>query len=968
MSQPGLVSEVSLTPRGSALAVAALVGDTMLQVEAASDFDADNGGLLDLNGTQLPYLTVVDGINPDDPDNVVLAAPLLVAAGQADWVTILGGGQLLTDRAAHVSFGDGDEVLVPIPYEQRDRWPEGPYTSKVPIEVSDDLTTIIDVPGRTPVIDGAMIAPGSLPIPPASDGAAPATSPAATVIGGIGALFVRWSAIANPDAVTYEVHVSATDGFTPSPATLAAKTPGTSLSVRTLPDGSPLLYRATDGSEVVYFARVVATDVDGAAPAGTQAGDALVQVTGPDVAADYVYGGTVVADQIIGGTITSDVLVSANLRTAASGQRVEINSTGITLWAPDNVTVLASLPTDPTLPASLKGKAELDQTIINGSFALRGTTNEVSKGSSLTLAGKVTDPQSPPTVQLGWKSVKTWLSADSVIAGLTWVNPTGFTPRWGVGLWYFGLSVKMFGTDGSFAGSADCPQPADTQWFNALGGVVYHKATNAFFALGIAGPTALGAPQQWEIRKHTLDAVNPFTAIAPLAARSVVGNVGSVFVNKNPVIGLDSGGTGVGIAYYDSTNHLIYNTINTATCVRTSLGQVATGASPQGAPADLGYLQRDVFDLASGACQYTAHRAGPNVAGYTVPSNPGTRTTTLDWPSAQSSSPIHGAVFGGPDSRFYTFDAAKVLWTYTPDMWFAESSKWWAGYSWADTDVAGTGAHESGLSTKATFTMLKRAQLTLTTPTIPDLGGTDDPDAARFYLGRGSSIPSNAAMFRQADPAVGVTSKLYEAVTFAGVTPPASNFPSSGAAKIVDASGNTLMDALGYSMFAPTGSLQMFAGAAAPVGWVVCDGGTLSRTANAALFAVIGTTYGAGDGSTTFNVPDLRDRVVMGASATRTRGTAGGSNQIAAGQLPLHSHTGTTDTEPDHNHMVNFGVGTGTGSGANVNRGNGATNATAYGAVVAGGAHNHSFTTGNGPGSGGVFEPRHVALLYLIKT
>ena len=66
----------------------------------------------------------------------------------------------------------------------------------------------------------------------------------------------------------------------------------------------------------------------------------------------------------------------------------------------------------------------------------------------------------------------------------------------------------------------------------------------------------------------------------------------------------------------------------------------------------------------------------------------------------------------------------------------------------------------------------------------------------------------------------------------------------------------------------PTGSIIPFAGKTAPEGWLFCQGQAVSRTTYAQLFAVIGTTYGSGDGSTTFNVPDLRGRVAVGAEAS----------------------------------------------------------------------------------------------------
>ena len=67
-----------------------------------------------------------------------------------------------------------------------------------------------------------------------------------------------------------------------------------------------------------------------------------------------------------------------------------------------------------------------------------------------------------------------------------------------------------------------------------------------------------------------------------------------------------------------------------------------------------------------------------------------------------------------------------------------------------------------------------------------------------------------------------------------------------------------------------TGSITMYAGATAPDGWLICDGSAISRTDYADLFSVIGTTYGTGDGSTTFNIPDLQGRVPVGYKSSDT--------------------------------------------------------------------------------------------------
>ena len=83
------------------------------------------------------------------------------------------------------------------------------------------------------------------------------------------------------------------------------------------------------------------------------------------------------------------------------------------------------------------------------------------------------------------------------------------------------------------------------------------------------------------------------------------------------------------------------------------------------------------------------------------------------------------------------------------------------------------------------------------------------------------------------------------------------------------------------------GEIRMDAGSSAPSGWLACDGSAVSRTTYAAMFGRIGTTYGAGDGSTTFNLPDLSARVPMGPGGGFSAGDSGGS----ASHDLSHTHT-----------------------------------------------------------------------------
>ena len=93
---------------------------------------------------------------------------------------------------------------------------------------------------------------------------------------------------------------------------------------------------------------------------------------------------------------------------------------------------------------------------------------------------------------------------------------------------------------------------------------------------------------------------------------------------------------------------------------------------------------------------------------------------------------------------------------------------------------------------------------------------------------------------------------------------------------IIDALAK-LTSAMQEALAHPVGSIVGYGAAAAPAGWTLCDGSAISRSTFSALFAVIGTTYGAGNGSTTFNVPDYRGRFMLGKAASGTGSTLGGT-------------------------------------------------------------------------------------------
>jgi microcystin-dependent protein len=151
--------------------------------------------------------------------------------------------------------------------------------------------------------------------------------------------------------------------------------------------------------------------------------------------------------------------------------------------------------------------------------------------------------------------------------------------------------------------------------------------------------------------------------------------------------------------------------------------------------------------------------------------------------------------------------------------------------------------------------------------------------------------------------------------------------------KILDGS---VTQAKASNMLVPAGAVMAFAMNAAPTGWLAADGSAVSRTTYATLFAAVSTIYGVGDGSTTFNLPDLRGYFVRG-SGTNGDGTAAGTfGAKQADELKSHTHS----TSP----IASAGSQVPAGSGFGI-IGSGVTGAT-------GGAET---------------RPKNIAMLYCIK-
>lgn len=165
----------------------------------------------------------------------------------------------------------------------------------------------------------------------------------------------------------------------------------------------------------------------------------------------------------------------------------------------------------------------------------------------------------------------------------------------------------------------------------------------------------------------------------------------------------------------------------------------------------------------------------------------------------------------------------------------------------------------------------------------------------------------------------------------------------------------------------PTATIVPWSSASVPTGFLECNGAAVSRSTYAALFAIVGTTYGAGDGSSTFNVPDLQDNVTMGKSGTKALASTGGANTVQAtgniagstanaslstAQLASHTHTAGGSNSP---------IGrAGSDQGSIVPGGN-------SGNAGSGTGHSHNMSATFSGDATSVVQP-YLAVIYIIKT
>ena len=168
----------------------------------------------------------------------------------------------------------------------------------------------------------------------------------------------------------------------------------------------------------------------------------------------------------------------------------------------------------------------------------------------------------------------------------------------------------------------------------------------------------------------------------------------------------------------------------------------------------------------------------------------------------------------------------------------------------------------------------------------------------------------------------------------------------------------------------PTATIVPWSKSAVPTGFLECDGAAVSRSTYSALFSAIGTTYGAGNGSSTFNTPDLANNVPVGKSNNKALASTGGANTVAVtatgnvggstanatlstAQLASHSHSGGSNNASI---AMAAEVGRAVTSSNTGNAGSGS-----------GHSHNMSATFSGSAVNAAIVQP-YLTLIYIIKT
>ena len=550
------------------------------------------------------------------------------------------------------------------------------------------------------------------------DGQPPGSSPAPIIQGGVGFIAVSWTPITNSSTVTYDVHISTDSGFTADGTNFVGEMPaGGMYFIRKLPGGTDDLAYDTD-----YYVRLVARDVDGSAAQSATATTRLVPANTPDIAV-----GAIVAAHILAGSIRTEhlaavLVVGSTIQTFPEGptptQGVRISGqTGLTAYdAGGNIVV--SLPTTGS-NFLFRGVIEALGLTVEGRATFRADT-VIDQGADIILSETVADPSTGPSLvqDVPLTTLAAGVGSD-FDAAYPWHDGTNlFLTRFQD---ESQPEVVKFSSDGTSEVAASEPQmPSIGPWSSIF--VVRHSGQ----WIGLARRES-DQDMRWLVWDDDGTGGLPLTLLAH----------GGYFQDE-----ADNGLSSDVSLTYDGTKLYTLQEDGTSNnaLIKVFTPQASAVPTFDGAGSNV-TITENVFNLSKlpvpfirsnadfGATRYILRvKYGSLASRFITFTTAGVNQVNEYWDAADDGF-SRGFWY---NSGFHELVAQFIgRWSYTGWVWTTESAKYWVKYSWSDN------TNESAGSPTSSLTLLKRRQLTITTPDFPT-GITE----VRIYMDRGGSEPT----------------------------------------------------------------------------------------------------------------------------------------------------------------------------------------------------------------------------------